>query len=199
MLGLTGLGVAALADLGSFGAVPSQPASNTFIITQAADHYAAYERAARGFFFFNAGVQGPNVAAPPQVASILITRQEPPWHPGSSFWAGIQGPNVRPPVSDTLIIRQQQPWHPSSFLWAGRQQAGNVGPPSTGKIVLVTTQQQPWHPSSFMLSAPPPVPKQVPDQQAVIIQQQQPWHPSSLFFAGTFPMDYEDIQVLIIF
>lgn len=199
MLGFTGLGQAAVAAFGPNGTPPAQPASTTFIITQAADHYAAYEQAARGYFFFNAGVQGPNVAAAPQVRSSLITVQEPPWHPGSFFLPGRQGPNVRPPTTDTLITRQQPPWHPGSFFWAGQQQIGNVGPPSVGKIFLFTTQQQPWHPPSFLFSAPPPVPKQLPNQQPSINRQEQPWHPGSLFFAGTFPIDYEDVQVFVIF
>jgi hypothetical protein len=169
MIGLTGLGQAAIAAFGPNGTVPAQPASSVFIFTSTGDHAAAYEQASRGYVFFFAGVTPGNTASPPQVKSDLILRQEQPWHPGSRFWWGVQGPNVEAPVTYELILRQEQPWHPGSFLWAGRQQAGNVAPPDAGQVVLLTTQQQPWHPPSFLFSAPPPVPKAIPFKQPAII------------------------------
>jgi hypothetical protein len=183
MIGLTGLGQAAIAAFGPNGTVPAQPASSVFIFTSTGDHAAAYEQASRGYVFFFAGVTPGNTASPPQVKSDLILRQEQPWHPGSRFWWGVQGPNVEAPVTYELILRQEQPWHPGSFLWAGRQQAGNVAPPDAGQVVLLTTQQQPWHPPSFLFSAPPPVPKAIPFKQPAIIVQERPWHPGSLFSA----------------
>ena len=170
MLGLTGLGQSAIAAFGPNGTPPAISEFNgTFLITPAVlgNHAADYERAARGYRFFQAGVQGPNVAPPPLVRSTIIVTQEQPNHPGPKLWPGFQ--------------------------------LGNVGPWSTGVTYLFGRQEQPWHPRSYFWVAPPPVPKQLPFEQSLMLRQEQPWHPRPFFNSGTIPFDYEDVQVLIIF
>jgi hypothetical protein len=203
MLGLTGLGQSAIAAFGPNGTPPAISEFNgTFLITPAVlgNHAADYERAARGYRFFQAGVQGPNVAPNPQVRNVFIGRQEQPYHPGPFFQTGVQGPNVAPPplVRSTIIVTQEQPNHPGPKLWPGFQ-LGNVGPWSTGVTYLFGRQEQPWHPRSYFWVAPPPVPKQLPFEQSLMLRQEQPWHPGSFFNSGTIPFDYEDVQVLIFF
>ena len=191
MLGLGGLAQAALAALPPNGtAPPTSLRAGTIEFIRQEPPWHPLPR-------FLAGVQGPNVAAPPQVRSSLLTQQEPPWHPTGRFWIGIQGPNVRPPIVDAMWLRHEMPWHPIGKYWAGQQQAGNVG--LTPEIIprVYVVQEQPWHPRSYLWSAPPPTPRSQVKYQ-FIGTQAQPWHPSSVFFAGLFPIDYEEVQVLII-
>lgn len=92
----------------------------------------------------------------------IITKQEPPFHPGSLFHPGLPPtPVFVTPELRGLITVQELPWHPSSFFDAGT-------PPTTFFVepesrTLLTVMEIPWHPSSFFftateLVAPPPPP-----------------------------------------
>ncbi len=192
MLGLSGLGQSALGALPPNGTLPlSSYCPGTIVINR-------QEQPWHPASLFFAGVRASNTAPPGAIKTNLFNVQEIPGHPRPSFNPGIQGPNVRPPVADSLITRQEMPWHPLPRMWAGLQQIGNVG--LTPEIVprVFVVQEMPWHPRPLMFSAPPPTPKSIAKYQ-FFNSQQQPWHPNSMFFAGHFPVDYEDIQVLIIF
>lgn len=144
------------------------------------------------------GIQGPNIAAPPQVRDSILLRQEMPDHPGSRFAAGVQGPNVSPPQLTQAKIAniQELPWHPDSRFWTGVQ-GPNVGivPQIIPKII--TVQEWPWHPRSFLWTAPPPVPA-FRGQGNLVTRQHWPWHPSSIVFAGTPPHAYEEREFFVI-
>lgn len=106
-------------------------------------HRANYERELKGYqWIYNPQPTNPLVTDVPPPGFIFI-RQEAPFHPGSVFRAGVQGPNVRAPISDTLFIRQQQPDHPLPFVRQSRQ-GPNVRPPISDGIFL--RQQMPDHP-----------------------------------------------------
>jgi hypothetical protein len=230
---------------------------------QAGTHRAQQEREAKGFQFTWAGVQGPNVDNYGVIQTRIVTTQEMPWHPASRLLAGIQGPDVRPPVSDrihtrqelpdhpasrfvagiqgpnvkvpvrdAIFIRQELPNHPASRLWAGLQQQSVVRPPVADRILALqelphypthpqsrfwpgiqgpnvapppqirnrihTVQELPWHPASLLISAPPPVLKQIPFVGVLRTVQERPWHPGSFFHAGTHPVSYEDIEFFVI-
>lgn len=78
----------------------------------------------------------------------FVTKQEPPWHPGSRFWPGL------PPVptfidlgTHQVLTRQEPPWHPSSLLWAGNHPFLLVQTPEPR--AFIGAQEQPWHPVSI--------------------------------------------------
>lgn len=144
-------------------------------------HRATQESQARGYQWFQSGVQGTAPVVRPIAAPILV-RQEAPWHPGSWVAAGVQGPNVRPPVSDRIITTQEMPRQPASTFSSGVPAAVAQQPPRTDRVL--TAQESPWHPSSFLRPSIP-VSAATPLQGAQTVGTPQvPAQPSSWFFAS---------------
>ena len=81
-----------------------------------------------------------------------------------SLWSGVQGPNVRSPVTDRIFIVQEQPYHPASRFWI-------APPPVPQQIPFVrgirVIQELPWHPSSFFHAGRAPL--EYEDRQFFII------------------------------
>jgi hypothetical protein len=101
-----------------------------------------------------AGVQGPNVAAPPQVQAAPLVRQELPGHPLPATAPGIAGPNVAPPPPRIALVGQEQPGHPGPQAWSDQRHATIASPPQIEQRLVV--QEQP--PPAFAGTGSAPMP-----------------------------------------
>lgn len=170
-------------------------------------HRPQQEREARGYQWLQAGIIAAPVAA--LVGISTFVRQETPPQAPSFTQNGVQGPNVRPPVTDTVITRQEQPFHPGSFVAPPQPvlvppvirvvvtaqeplldrlgkaflqtgiQGPNVRPPITDTALI--RQEQPFHPSSTWQTGIQGPNVRPPTSDTVFLQQEQPYHPGPFF------------------
>jgi hypothetical protein len=141
------LGFAALAET-ALAEIPATPGSTSSPLPAALIQSQNYPLDQQPPSRLWSGVQGPNVAAPPQIGVLFQGQFYPLDHPASRFASGVQGPNVAAPPQIGLIIQGQlYPLdHPTSKLWSGVQ-GPNVRPPI--RDVVLTAQQLPSdHPAS---------------------------------------------------
>lgn len=152
-----------------------------------------------------AGIQGPNVAPPPQIGAIL-GKQEIPERLASAFSSGVspspavvlmngvfvdaEQPPLIPPVltaqsisvvtlssvSRRVLIQQEQPYHPLPRLLSSWKTT-NVATRPQIEDSLIVTQEQPFHPLPKLLASTPSVLS--PVLRGLIIRQEQPYHPDS--------------------
>lgn len=165
---------------------------------------------------FSNGVQGPNVRNVAIKENAITTQEAPRLGTGINFCAGVQGPDVRPPIRDTIIVPQEAPRLGTGTLGFGRQ-GPNVRPPITDTAIItqepsrsgyaitqagiqgpdvqvpvtssaITTQERPREGYSFVQFG-----KQGPDVASgigsIFTQQERPFHPGPVFwnFIVTIP------------
>ena len=188
-----------------FSQLIPQDAFTPTITPQSAQITAGTHREAQlragGFVAFTAGKQGPNVAAPPQIGSVITRQEQPPYQAGSA------NKGVAP--SNTTIYRpsgagrfaQEQPWHPLPAVWASPQ-TKNI---ASGIGAVRTVQEQPPYYPALTVSAE--LPSNVVFQTALLLDlltpgnlvgfplglstftvQETPWHPSGLQFKTGIPI-----------
>lgn len=128
---------------------------------------------------FWSGNQPANVAAPPQIQSVLV-RQEQPRDAYAIGLRGPQGPDVRAPIVDRAVVRQQLPDHPPSQFWRGVRPDNVAAPPQIGAVL--GRQEQPRDAYAISLRGPQGPDVAAPPQiQRAIVPQEQPGHPSPIF------------------
>lgn len=131
-----------------------------------------------GYRWFQAGVQGPNVAPNPLIRNVAINVREQPFHPNPSVFPGVPPYFTVPPTApgQRLFIRQEQPDHPLPQMRAGRYTQVAPNPQIRNWIVLA--QEQPFHP--FPTTRSGVFPKDVAvttNAWALITTREQPYHP----------------------
>jgi hypothetical protein len=102
-----------------------------------------------------ASIQGPNVAAPPQIGAVRIT-QEYPFHPASKLWpAVILGNVAAPPQIGTIttIQRYDSFLYPPMLFIFGAQGA----PVALIQTPIFGKQEQPYHPIPSVFAGAPTV------------------------------------------
>lgn len=110
------------------------------------------------------------------VSQPIVQRQEQPGHPAPTIRAGIQGPNVRPPVLDTILGRQESPFHPGSLLSStpGVTTSTFKAP---NRDFTIGVQEFPWHPRSSLATGPQGPNVRPPIADNILTKQELPFHP----------------------
>lgn len=110
----------------------------------------------KGWVWTDNGVQGPNVA-PPNVVRTIVTRQEQPSHPlpYTAFRRPDPVANFSQLKTD-IITRQEQPSHPLPRVWPGRF-PDPVSNYNQHKYYAFNVQEQPRHPLPSTFAGVPPI------------------------------------------
>jgi hypothetical protein len=131
-----------------------------------------------------AGVQGPNVAAPPLPGHLIVWQEQPPDHPTLAASTAFPAPPGAILQGTSFIGTQEAP-RPAATVSASGVQGPNVEPPSLARAILVS-QEQPDFPPGLSRTRPGNFGPNVaapPQVGAAIVRQEQPGHPPSFLLS----------------
>jgi hypothetical protein len=128
-------------------------------------------------------VQGPNVAAPPQIRTGVVVSQELPGHSLPQYAFGVRGPNVAtaPQIRSYVTVSQELPDHPSPQNFLARSGLDVATP---GRRAGAVFQEQPSPlPEPRSRLGVPPIPLNAP-ASGLVVRQELPGYPLPQYWLG---------------